>query len=180
MINDMKKLVLYTIGHSTRTIKEFLSLLEAHGIKKMIDIRTIPKSRHNPQYNEADLRASLKQAHIRYAHVKKLGGLRHTHADSKNDAWLNASFRGYADYMQTDDFQKGLQRLEKDAGKQPVAIMCAEGNPWRCHRSMVADAMTVAGWRVLEIQSRKSTKLHKRTAFLRVRKGKLTYPKSAL
>jgi uncharacterized protein (DUF488 family) len=176
----MQKPLLFTVGHSNRTMHELLELLEAHGIKKVVDVRTIPKSRHNPQFNQADLRNSLKSAGIRYEHMKKLGGLRHTYKDSINDAWINASFRGYADYMQRDDFTAGLQRLEKEAKKQTVAIMCAEAVPWRCHRSMIADALLVDGWRVRDIQSRKTAHLHKRTKFLRVRRGKLTYPASAL
>lgn len=176
----MQKPLLYTIGHSNRSIQEFLELLEAHGIKKVIDIRTIPKSRHNPQFNQPELRNSLKRGHVRYAYMKKLGGLRHAQKDSINDGWINASFRGFADYMQTDDFDAGLQRLENEARKQPITIMCAEAVPWRCHRSMIADALTVSGWNVRHIMSRKTANLHKRTSFLRVRRGKLTYPASAL
>jgi uncharacterized protein (DUF488 family) len=176
----MQKPLLYTIGHSNRPIQEFLELLEAHGIKKVIDIRTIPKSRHNPQFNQSDLRVSLKRAHIRYEHMKKLGGLRHAHKDSLNGGWINASFRGFADYMQTTDFETGLSRLEKEAQKHTVAIMCAEAVPWRCHRSMIADALTVRGWVVRHIQSRRTARLHKRTGFLRIRNGVLTYPASAL
>lgn len=176
----MRKPILYTIGHSNRSSSEFLALLQAYGIQKVIDIRTIPKSRHNPQFNQSDLRVSLKRAHIRYEHMKKLGGLRHAHKDSVNDGWINASFRGFADYMQTTDFKSGLSRLEKEAQKNTVAIMCAEAVPWRCHRSMVADALTVQRWIVRHIQSRKTARLHKRTGFLRVRNGVLIYPASAL
>lgn len=175
----MPKPLLYTIGHSNRTLQEFLELLEAHGIEKVVDIRTIPKSRHNPQFNQSDLRNALRRKHIRYEHMKKLGGLRHTRKNSENDAWINASFRGFADYMQSDDFRTGLERLKKEAHKQSVAIMCAEAVPWRCHRSMIADALVVDGWSVLHIQSRKTAKPHKRTKFLRVRRGKLTYPATA-
>ena len=176
----MQKPLLYTIGHSNRTIQEFIALLESHGINKVVDIRTIPKSRHNPQFNQPELRNALKRKHIRYEQMKKLGGLRHARKDSRNDAWINVSFRGFADYMQTDDFLIGLERLKKEARKRTVAIMCAEAVPWKCHRSMVADALTVEGWRVRHIQSRKTANLHKRTTFLRIRRGKLTYPASAL
>lgn len=167
---------IYTIGHSTRAIEEFIALLKAHGIKAVIDIRTIPKSRHNPQFNQEALKKSLKSSKIGYRHLKGLGGLRHARRDSPNTGWINASFRGYADYMQTDDFQKALERLEKIAAKKRCALMCAEAVPWRCHRSLVGDALTVRKWKVFHIQSKKTAKLHKRTSFLRVRKGRLTYP----
>jgi uncharacterized protein (DUF488 family) len=172
----VKKPVLYTIGHSTRPIGDFLKLLEAHGVEKLIDVRTIPRSRHNPQFDQTALRQTLKAAHIRYEHMRKLGGRRHARRDSPNGGWVNASFRGYADYMQTRDFQDGLQRLEDEARKRVTAIMCAEGFAARCHRSLIADALVVAGWRVLHIQSRKTAGAHHRTPFLRVRKGVLLYP----
>jgi uncharacterized protein (DUF488 family) len=172
----MKKPVLYTIGHSTRPVEAFLALLEAHGVQKLVDVRTIPRSRHNPQYDQPALRESLQTAGIRYEHLRKLGGLRHARPDSPNTGWTNASFRGYADYMGTSDFREALRRLEDQARGRRVAIMCAEGFVARCHRSLIADALTVDGWRVLEIQSRKTATLHHRTRFLRVRDGRLTYP----
>lgn len=166
---------IYTIGHSSRSIEEFIELLKAHEIKKVIDIRTIPKSRHNPQFNQEELKASLKKAKIGYRHLKELGGLRHARKDSINTGWENASFRGFADYMQTEEFWKGLAKLEKIAESKKYAIMCAEAVPWRCHRSLVADALTSHNWKVFHIQSKKTAKKHKRTSFLKIRKKVLVY-----
>jgi uncharacterized protein (DUF488 family) len=167
---------IYTIGHSTRTIEQFLELLKAHGIQQIVDVRTIPKSRHNPQFGKEALAASLEQAGIAYTHLEKLGGLRHTSKDSVNLGWQNASFRGFADYMATPEFQAGLDELKAFAEKKTVAIMCAEAVPWRCHRSLIADALTIQGWQVLHIQSRKTVSPHELTPFLKVQDGKLTYP----
>ncbi len=172
----MQKPIIFTIGHSTHPIDEFVGLLQAHGIKEIVDVRSIPKSRHNPQFNEDDLKESLKQARIRYKHIKKLGGLRHATKDSMNLGWHNASFRGYADYMQSDEFEEGLQALIKIASARETAIMCAEAVPWRCHRSLIGDALTKKKWTVYDIMSRTSAKRHKLTSFLRMRKGQLTYP----
>jgi len=170
----LKKIL--TVGHSNRTIDEFLSILKAHGIEKVVDVRTIPKSRHNPQFNKDDLKKSLKKARIGYRHLKKLGGLRHSRKDSINLGWRNASFRGFADYMSTPEFRDGLDSLKKIAAKKKTAIMCAEAVQWRCHRSLIADALVKQGWQVFHIQSRKTAKKHKLTPFLRARSGKLTYP----
>ncbi len=167
---------IYTIGHSTRSIEQFLDLLRAHGIEELVDVRTIPKSRHNPQFGQEELAASLKQAGIDYVHLGKLGGLRHSRKDSVNLGWQNSSFRGYADYMATPEFQEGLDELKAIAEKKRVAIMCAEALPWRCHRSLTADALTTQGWQVLHIQSRKTASPHELTPFLKVQDGKLTYP----
>lgn len=166
---------IYTIGHSIYSIEDFIDLLKAHNVKKVIDVRSIPKSRHCPQFNKEELKASLKKAGIAYRHLKELGGLRHTSKDSINTGWINASFRGFADYMQTPEFQKGLEKLEEAAEKKQCALMCAEGVPWRCHRSLIADALVVRKWKVFHIQSKKSAKKHKRTSFLKVRKGLMIY-----
>ncbi len=170
--------IIYTIGHSTRSIEQFLELLRAHNIEELVDVRTIPKSRHNPQFGQEELAASLKQAGIGYVHLGKLGGLRHSRKDSVNLGWQNLSFRGYADYMATPEFQEGLDELKAIAEKKRVAIMCAEAVPWRCHRSLIADALTTQGWQVLHIQSRKTASPHELTPFLKVQDGKLTYPAS--
>jgi uncharacterized protein (DUF488 family) len=166
----------YTVGHSTRTTRELVELLRAHGVEQVVDVRTIPRSRHNPQFNRPALSRSLHAVKLRYRHLKALGGLRHARADSVNLGWRNASFRGFADYMQTDEFATGLGRLERIAGQRPTAIMCAEAVPWRCHRSLIADALTVAGWRVLHIQNRRTARPHRRTPFLRVSGATLRYP----
>jgi len=167
---------LYTIGHSTRTFEEFLDLLQAHHIQELVDVRTVPQSRHNPQFGQTQLRTALAHAGIAYIHLKKLGGLRHPSNDSINLGWQNLSFRGYADYMATPEFQQSLQELEDRAAKKTVAIMCAEALWWRCHRSLIADALTVQNWQVLHIQSRKTAKHHGLTSFLKVTDGALTYP----
>ncbi|MBN2465518.1 DUF488 domain-containing protein [candidate division WOR-3 bacterium] len=172
-------MTVYTVGHSTRPIGDFLDLLEAHGIKKVVDVRTIPKSRHNPQFNQDELKRSLADARIGYRHLKVLGGLRHALRDSVNTGWRNLSFRGFADYMQTEEFDRGIELLETIARKQPTAIMCAEGNPWRCHRSLIGDALAKRKWQVLEISSRKAARPHRLTPFLRMRKGRLVYPAEA-
>jgi len=168
--------MIYTIGHSTRTIEQFLALLTAHGIQEVVDVRTVPKSRHNPQFSQDHLSAALKEAYIKYTHIKKLGGLRRPAKDSPNTGWQNTSFRGFADYMASDEFQHGLQELQAHAEKNTVAIMCAESVPWRCHRSLIADALTTQGWQVLHIQSKKTAKPHELTSFLEVHDGKLLYP----
>jgi uncharacterized protein (DUF488 family) len=167
---------IYTVGHSTHTSKEFVELLRAHGIRRVVDIRTIPKSRHNPQFNEARLATTLRKNRVAYVHEPLLGGLRRTKKDSVNLGWRNASFRGFADYMQTDNFEKGLAKLMALASHSKTAIMCAEAVPWRCHRSLVADALKKKGVRVFHIMSAKNMHEHRYTPFLRVRKGKLVYP----
>lgn len=167
---------IFTIGHSTRPIDEFIRLLASNGVERVIDIRTIPKSRHNPQFNGDSLARSLRKAHIDYVHLKELGGLRRAQADSPNTGWRNASFRGYADYMQTEDFEKALARAIELANDKPSALMCAEAVPWRCHRSLVADALLVRGIEVLEIVSASPPKPHKLTPFARVRGTRITYP----
>lgn len=172
----MQKQVIFTIGHSTHPLDEFIKLLQAHGIQAVVDVRTIPRSRHNPQFNEDDLKKSLREAHIRYKHIKKLGGLRHTKKESINLGWHNTSFRGFADYMATPEFLEGLESLIKIASLRETVIMCAEAVPWHCHRSLIADALTKKGWLVRDIMSRTSAAKHRLTAFLRMKKGQIIYP----
>ena len=167
---------IYTVGHSTHPIEEFVELLNAHGVTQLADVRTIPKSRHNPQFGEDELRESLPQNGIAYQRLEALGGLRHTTKDSVNGAWKNASFRGYADYMQTDAFVAGLAELIGLGDEKPTAIMCAEAVPWRCHRSLIGDALLVRGIEVLDIMTTKSAKPHTLTGFARVDGTRLTYP----
>ena len=171
---------IYTIGHSNRPIEEFLELLTANGIELVVDIRKMPKSRSNLQFEGSALQQSLQQAGIGYLHEPLLGGLRRAQKDSVNDGWRNASFRGFADYMATDDFTRGLDTVLRNSGKKTTAIMCAEAVPWRCHRSLVADALKASGRRVLHIVSRSTPSPHRYTPFLRRRRGVLTYPASAL
>lgn len=172
--------VIYTIGHSTREIDEFIALLRQHDIRQLVDIRTIPKSRRNPQYGQEQLKQSLEEAGIRYVYMKSLGGLRSKSKDSINDAWRNASFRNYADYMQTDEFKSGVEELIDLASETTTAIMCAEAVPWRCHRSLVSDALLARGIESCEIISAKSSRPHKMTPFAVVDGTDITYPKSAL
>jgi hypothetical protein len=170
------RLTVFTIGHSTRPIDEFIEILRANGVKQVMDIRTIPRSRHNPQFNGETLAASLRAAGIRYVHLKELGGLRRARADSINLGWRNTSFRGFADYMQTTEFAEALDRAIRLAKERPSALMCAEAVPWRCHRSLVADALFVRGIRVEEIVSAAQPKEHKLTPFAQVRGTHITYP----
>lgn len=175
-IVSMLSHVLWTIGHSTRPIDDFLGLLQAHGIRQLVDVRTIPRSRHNPQFNTESLRKSLKQARLGYIHSKELGGLRKPLKDSPNLAWKNASFRGYADYMQTPEFWSALDDLMATSKKTPTAIMCAEAVPWRCHRSMIADALLTRDWTVRHIMTANRADEHRLTPFAKVEGPHLCYP----
>lgn len=171
-----KKLRIFTIGHSTRSKEDFLSILKHYGINELVDIRSIPRSRHNPQFNEHELARYLRDHHIGYRHQKNLGGLRHSHIHSINMAWRNASFRGFADYMQTEEFKKGIQELIDSAHTKTVVIMCAEAVPWRCHRSLIGDALLVRGIDVEDIYSITSSKPHTLTSWAKVKKTTVTYP----
>jgi uncharacterized protein (DUF488 family) len=175
---------LYTIGHSTRTIREFIDILNTYNINCVIDIRSVPRSRYVPWFNQNALKTTLKKHKIAYVHLGLLGGLRHTQKNqtSQNKAWRNASFRNYADYMQTLEFFQGLRQLNdiiKTPGTRAV-IMCAEAVPWRCHRSLVSDAEIIRHIRVIDIFSATSARLHKLTSFAKVnrrsRPMKVTYP----
>lgn len=168
--------IVLTIGHSTRPWDVFLDLLRAHGVRRVIDVRSIPRSRHNPQFDQETLRQKLRGARIGYVHLRKLGGLRHARRDSPNMGWHNTSFRGFADYMQTSEFEAALNRLIKLAHQKRSAIMCAEAVPWRCHRSLIADALTVHGIRVEDIVSKTRTRRHSRISFGRVHRNRITYP----
>ena len=172
----MKRPCIFTVGHSTRSIDEFVGLLRAHGVKGIADIRSIPMSRHNPQFNTDVLKQSLQREHIRYKHIKELGGLRHAKRDSINLGWRNASFRGFADYMATQEFSEGLEALTKIANTRETAIMCAEAVPWRCHRSLIADALLVRGIRTEDIMSLTRRQVHTLTPFAKVRGTTITYP----
>src|SRR6185312_13938250 len=167
---------IFTIGHSTRPIDEFIRMLHAHGVRRLADVRTIDKSRHNPQYGETELTTSLPEAGIAYQRLEALGGLRHSTKDSVNGAWRNASFRGYADYMQTPAFATAVDGLVELGASEPTAIMCAEAVPWRCHRSLIGDALLVRGLRVEEIASLTRTRAHGLTPWAGVRRKQLSYP----
>jgi uncharacterized protein (DUF488 family) len=173
------KAVVFTVGHSTRPLEELIELLQRHKVVTLADVRTIPRSRRNPQFEQKALAAALPQAGIRYVHLKRLGGLRHAREGSPNGGWQNASFRGYADYMQTADFEEGLMELRTLARNGPVAIMCAEAVPWRCHRSLIADGLFARGVLAEHIVGKGKTRPHQLTSFA-VREGRrLVYPPPA-
>jgi uncharacterized protein (DUF488 family) len=168
-----------TIGHSTRPLEEFIRLLQAHGATCVVDVRTVPRSWHNPQFNKATLPRALKKAGLGYVHMPGLGGLRHAKVDSINMGWRNASFRGYADYMQTPEFAQSLGELIRRAKRDRIALMCAEAVPWRCHRSLIADALLVRGIRTEDIMSATRRQVHTLTPFAKVRGAAITYPAEA-
>lgn len=166
----------FTVGHSTRPLAEFTALLHAYGIARLVDIRTVPRSRHNPQFNAEALAVSLPAAGIEYVPMRALGGLRHARKDSANTGWRNASFRGYADYMQTPAFDAAVDALIELARTRRVALMCAEAVPWRCHRSLVADALNARNVPVVEILSAAKHRMHTLTPFARIDGTRVTYP----
>ncbi|MGB7539676.1 MAG: DUF488 domain-containing protein [Anaerolineales bacterium] len=166
----------FTIGHSTRTAEEFLALLRRYGIQLVADVRSVPRSKRNPQFNRDTLPAALAAAGIRYVHMPELGGFRRPRPDSPNPGWKNDSFRGFADYMQTDEFRDGLEKLLAAARREKTAILCAEAVPWRCHRSLIADALVFEGVPVEDILGLENSRPHRPTPFA-VRDGaRVIYP----
>jgi uncharacterized protein (DUF488 family) len=176
---DVLEPVVFTVGHSTRPLTEFIALLKAHSVARLIDVRTVPRSRHNPQFDRDTLPDALAADGIGYEHVPGLGGFRRTHPGSLNTGWRNTSFRGYADYMQTAEFADNLADLIARATRERIALMCAEAVPWRCHRSLIADALVVHGIRVEEIISETRRQVHGLTPFARVSGMTITYPPAA-
>jgi uncharacterized protein (DUF488 family) len=173
-------IVVYTIGHSTHTISEFIRILKHYGIKMVIDVRKIAKSRHNPQFNEDNLSSSLASQNIEYLRMEGLAGLRHTTKLSINTAWNNLSFRGYADHMQTSEFKISIEQLIGIAREKQTAVMCAEAVPWRCHRSLIGDALLIRNAQVVDIMTEKVSKPHKMTPFARLEGNVITYPENTL
>lgn len=171
-------MLVYTIGHSTRTLDEFLELLQHYRVELLLDVRTVPRSRHVPHFNSEILIRSLEDQGIEYRHLKRLGGLRKPGKDSSNQGWRNLSFRGFADYMQTDDFRKVLMEALDLTAKKRAAFMCAEAVPWRCHRSLIADVLVVRRWEVTHILSEKSSQAHALTPFALVEGERILYPKA--
>ncbi len=165
-----------TVGHSTRTLKEFIHLLQAHHVRTLVDVRTIPRSRRNPQFNQETLPNDLEKSGIKYVWLKGLGGLRRPQKESLNTGWRNASFRGFADYMQTPEFESSLQELIEVAKNGTIAIMCAEAVPWRCHRSLISDTLLVKGLQVEHIMNPKTLTEHAITKWARVEDQRITYP----
>ena len=165
-----------TIGHSTRAVKDFIRLLKAHRVMRLVDVRTVPRSRHNPQFDRRQLSPALHSARLHYRYMPGLGGFRRARPDSLNTGWRNAGFRGYADYMQTPEFEAAVGRAIDLARSKPTAFMCAEALPWRCHRSLLADALVVRGIEVREIIGSSPPDEHVLTAFARVEGTHVTYP----
>ena len=166
----------FTVGHSTRPIEDFIGLLTSHRITQLVDVRTIPRSRHNPQFDTQVLARSVAKASIGYALAPGLGGFRRTSAESPNSGWRNLSFRGYADYMLTPEFNESLVAVIELMKTDRVALMCAEAVPWRCHRSLIADALWVRGHVACEISSATRLQPHRLTSFARVEGERITYP----
>jgi len=169
-------LVILTVGHSTQTLEAFSRLLQIHDVKQVVDVRTVPRSRHNPQFNRDTLPNVLTAVGIGYEHKAGLGGLRHPQPDSVNTGWHNASFRGFADYMQTPEFAASLDSLIALAKQQQIVLMCAEAVPWRCHRSLIADALVVRGIQVEHIMNKTRRQAHSLTSFAHVEGTSITYP----
>jgi uncharacterized protein (DUF488 family) len=167
---------IFTFGHSIRSLAETIDILQAHGIGALADVRRFAASRRYPHFSAESLRKSLPAVGIEYLHLVELGGRRPAARNSPNTGWRNASFRGYADYMQTPAFAAALVELEALARRLPTAIMCAEAVPWRCHRSLIGDALLARGWRVLDIFDRTSAKPHEMTPFAVVRGEQIVYP----
>ena len=167
---------IYTIGHSTRTFDELVEILRSHGVNAVADVRLIPKSRRYPHFADQYLAGHLPEHGIEYLPFKALGGRRRPAKDSINIGWRNVSFRGYADFMQTPAFEEAIEQLMRAARERPTAIMCAEAVPWRCHRSLISDALLVRGWKVLDIMDAKHANEHKLTKFARVQGTQVTYP----
>lgn len=166
----------YTIGHSNRSIETFIDLLWSNGVARVLDVRTVPRSRHNPQFNRDVLPVTLEDVGIAYTHLPGLGGLRHARPDSENDGWRNLSFRGYADHMHSPEFVDSLDWVDQQARLERCVLMCAEAVPWRCHRSLIADALLLRGFGVEDIIGPKEPRPHRLTAFARVEGDRLSYP----
>ncbi|MDX2150008.1 MAG: DUF488 domain-containing protein [Bryobacteraceae bacterium] len=165
-----------TIGHSNRPWTVFLSLLRAHAVARVVDVRTVPRSRYNPRFNREVLRDALAEEGVQYTHLPSLGGLRKPRADSRNTGWRNDSFRGYADYMETPQFEEALAQLIALAGSSLSAVMCAESVPWRCHRSLIADALTARGVAVDHILAESRPQRHSLAEFAHIEGGRVYYP----
>ncbi len=171
-----KEVVVFTIGHSNRSLEDFVEILKTYDISEVVDVRTIPRSRHNPQFNREPLLEALKSVGIKYLHVPGLGGLRHPHPGSINTGWRNQSFQGYADYMQTPEFAENVQELIDLAKHERIVLMCAEAVPWRCHRSLIADALMVRGIKVEDILSKTNSRVHIVTPWAKLDGKRITYP----
>ncbi len=177
---DRSDRVIFTVGHSTRSFDDLVRILQVHGVLALADVRTIPRSRRYPHFNAESLATALPKAGIDYLPFKSLGGLRKPRPDSINTAWRYDSFRGYADYMQTPEFGAAIRELMKQAARKATAIMCAEALPWRCHRSLIADALLARGWHVIDLYDAAAAKSHALTSFALVEGERVTYPEPTL
>lgn len=167
---------IFTIGYSTRTFDEFMELLTAFNVKLLVDVRSVPRSRHNTQFNKENLQITLKNLDVKYIHMPEIGGFRRSRADSVNTSWKNKSFRGYADFMQTKEFTEQLLRIIALPRENNLAVMCAEALPWRCHRSLIADALVVRNFIVKHIISKDTCINHTLSEWAQVHGTKITYP----
>ncbi|HYK45515.1 MAG TPA: DUF488 domain-containing protein [Parafilimonas sp.] len=172
--------VIWTIGHSTRTLDHFISMLQSFSIETVADIRSFPGSKRYPHFNKEALQTSLPASGIKYIHIQTLGGRRRVDRHSKNTAWKHPAFRGYADYMETDDFKKGIDELEEIASKNRTAYMCSEAVWWRCHRSLVSDYLKINGWIVYHIMEAGKKEEHPYTKPAKIVNGKLSYESNDL
>ena len=179
-MNDEKQRIIYTIGHSTRTQQHFIEMLQSFSIEVLVDIRSYPGSKRYPHFNKENLEINLPGNNIRYVHLKSLGGRRQTNPGSKNTSWKNVSFRGYADYMETNEFKNAIQELEVTAIKQRTAYMCSEAVWWRCHRSLVSDYLKANGWTVYHIMEIEKSTEHTYTKPANIIDGKLSYEERML
>lgn len=175
MKTKLQNKIVWTIGHSTRTLEELIEMLRSFKIEMVVDIRSYPGSRRYPQFNKESLEVSLPENNIQYLHIKKLGGRRKVNPESKNTVWRHVAFRGYADYMETEDFKEGIQELEKISLQQRTAFMCSEAVWWRCHRSMVSDYLKAHGWKVMHIMAVGKEEEHPYTAPAKIVNGELSY-----
>ncbi len=175
-MSSRENVVVFTIGHSTRSLPEFIDLLETYGISMLVDVRTAPHSRHNPQFNKETLAETLRTQGVKYLHLPELGGFRRPRKDSPNLAWKNKMLRGYADYMQTREFSENLLKLIVLAKENRLVIMCAEAMPWRCHRSLISDALVVRGIVVKHILTATSFTKHEISPSAQVEGNEITYP----
>ena len=174
-MNTIKKHTIYTIGHSTHSIEEFIAMLQAFDIKIVADIRSLPVSNKFPQFNQDNLKIALEEVGIQYLHLTDLGGRRKAKKDSKNTSWKNISFRGYADYMETEQFENAVQNMEAIAEEETLAYMCSEAVWWRCHRSMVSDYLKAKNWEVFHIMGVGKVQEHRYTEPARIVKNKVLY-----
>ncbi len=175
IINKSDELTLFTVGHSTRSAQEFLEILRAHQIELLADVRSFPSSRRYPHFNKVNLRDLLGESNVQYQHMPQLGGRRRASPASMNTAWKNAGFRGYADYMETNEFANGIEELLSLAKDKHTAVMCAEAVWWRCHRSLIADYLKASGVKIVHLIDEKKSELHPYTSVARIVGGRLSY-----